>query len=136
MSNSRAVACCLLNISEARNAPVVDRIARAAVAHQLNALPNASPNASPSVSSGTSSNTSHHTSPIQTSVLNVFRDEDYNRSVITLASTNLESLKKAVVDACTVSLLGNCVQDPVPRVRLPISIDREDKWNVVTRKLG
>jgi len=101
MSNSRAVACCLLNISEARNAPVVDRIARAAVAHQLNALPNASPNASPSVSSGTSSNTSHHTSPIQTSVLNVFRDEDYNRSVITLASTNLESLKKAVVDACT-----------------------------------
>lgn len=76
MSSSRAVACCLLNISEARNALTVDRIARAAVAHQLNA------------------------SPIQTAVLNVFRDKDYNRSVITLASTDTAALKRAVVDAC------------------------------------
>ena len=81
MPNSRAVACCLLNISEARNAVVVERIARAAVAHQLNA------------------------SPIQTSVLNVFRDQDYNRSVITLASTDTAALKRAVVDACTVGEL-------------------------------
>ena len=76
MSNSRAVACCLLNISEARNALVVERVARAAVAHPL------------------------HPSTVETAVLNVFRDHDYNRSVITLASSSTTALKRAVIDAC------------------------------------
>jgi len=76
MPSSRAVACCLLNISEARNAAVVDRVARAAIARPL------------------------HPPKVETTILNIFRDHDYNRSVITLASSSTIALKQSVVDAC------------------------------------
>ncbi|XP_040213323.1 formiminotransferase N-terminal subdomain-containing protein [Rana temporaria] len=70
-----SLAACLLNISEARNKEVVKRIARAALFD------------------------SHGQKHPDTSVLNVFSDYDYNRSVITIASTR-EQIGKSVVSSC------------------------------------
>ncbi|KAM5152603.1 formiminotransferase N-terminal subdomain-containing protein [Mantella aurantiaca] len=66
---------CLLNISEARNIEIVQRIARAALFD------------------------SHGQKHPNTSVLNVFSNYDYNRSVITITSTR-EEIGKSVVSAC------------------------------------
>ena len=61
---SRLVAC-LLNVSEARKSNVVESIALSALA---------------------SVNKSKENADIKASVLNIFEDFDYNRSVITIAS--------------------------------------------------
>ncbi|KAM9305921.1 formiminotransferase N-terminal subdomain-containing protein [Gastrophryne carolinensis] len=66
---------CLLNVSEARNKEVVEKIAMAALFD------------------------SHKQKYPDTSVLNVFSNYDYNRSVITIASTT-EQIGKSVVSAC------------------------------------
>ena len=62
MTNIRKLAVCLLNISEASNKSLVERIARSAVVKQDD----------------------HQ---LETTILNVFSDEIYNRSVITIAGT-------------------------------------------------
>ena len=62
MTNIRKLAVCLLNISEANNKSLVERIARSAVVKQDD----------------------HQ---LETTILNVFSDEIYNRSVITIAGT-------------------------------------------------
>ena len=64
MTNIRKLVVCLLNISEARNKDLVERIARTAVVKQDN---------------------DHH--QLETTILNVFSDEIYNRSVITIAGS-------------------------------------------------
>ncbi|XP_018409411.1 PREDICTED: uncharacterized protein LOC108784956 [Nanorana parkeri] len=75
----KSLAACLLNISEARNKEVVERIARAALFD------------------------SHGQKYPDTSVLNVFSNYDYNRSVITIASAR-EQIGKSVVSACVAGL--------------------------------
>ncbi|CAL4243836.1 unnamed protein product, partial [Meganyctiphanes norvegica] len=67
---SRQLAACLLNVSEARNLGVVERIAKAAVS--IVNPPNIKP--------------IHPDWKINASVLNIFEDYDYNRSVITIAA--------------------------------------------------
>ena len=61
MSKLRKIAVCLLNISEGRNKQLVERIARRAVVTQ------------------------DDSSNLSTTVLNIFSDDIYNRSVITIA---------------------------------------------------
>ncbi|KAG8432668.1 hypothetical protein GDO86_017057 [Hymenochirus boettgeri] len=69
------LAACLLNVSEAKNKDVVEKIARAAVYEKYGKrYPN-------------------------TTVLNIFSDYDYNRSVITIAAT-AEQIGKSVLSAC------------------------------------
>lgn len=78
MSSSRLgprLAACLLNISEARNKEIVERVAKAAVYDKQGGR--------------------HE----QTTVLNIFRDFDYNRSVLTIAAP-IEKLGGAVMSAC------------------------------------
>ncbi|XP_077304559.1 formiminotransferase N-terminal subdomain-containing protein isoform X3 [Lithobates pipiens] len=81
-----SLAACLLNISEARNKEVVERIARAALFD------------------------SHGQKHPDTSVLNVFSDYDYNRSVITIASTReqigIAEELVTLVPGCSVFLFG------------------------------
>ncbi|XP_063284782.1 formiminotransferase N-terminal subdomain-containing protein isoform X1 [Pelobates fuscus] len=69
------LAACLLNVSEARNKHIVEKIANAALHDQHG-----------------------HKHP-DTSVLNVFSDYDYNRSVITIVST-AEQIGRSVTSAC------------------------------------
>ncbi|KAM8933609.1 formiminotransferase N-terminal subdomain-containing protein [Pelodytes ibericus] len=71
----QGLAACLLNVSEARKKDIVERIARAAL------------------------HDSHGQKLPDTAVLNVFSDYDYNRSVITIASTT-EYIGKSVTAAC------------------------------------
>ncbi|XP_068101192.1 formiminotransferase N-terminal subdomain-containing protein isoform X3 [Hyperolius riggenbachi] len=66
---------CLLNISEAKNQDIVRRIVKAAIFN------------------------SHGQKHPDTSVLNVFSNYDYNRSVITIVSTR-EQIGKSVLSAC------------------------------------
>ena len=68
MTNIRKLAVCLLNISEASNKSLVERIARSAVVKQ---------------------DDGHQ---LETTILNVFSDEIYNRSVITIAGTRTTCL--------------------------------------------
>ncbi|KAK2493704.1 hypothetical protein MC885_001275 [Smutsia gigantea] len=70
------LAACLLNISEARRKYIVENIARAALLEK---------------------NGQHHP---EVSVLNIFSDEDYNRSVITIAAS-VDKLGDSVLAACT-----------------------------------
>ncbi|KAM4698334.1 formiminotransferase N-terminal subdomain-containing protein [Rhinophrynus dorsalis] len=69
------LAACLLNISEARKKDIVEKIARAAL------------------------NDKHGQKLPDTTVLNIFSDYDYNRSVITIAATP-EQIGKSVTSAC------------------------------------
>ncbi|MBN3282969.1 FONG protein, partial [Polyodon spathula] len=78
MSSSRLgprLAACLLNISEARNKEILERVAKAAVYDKQGWR--------------------HE----QTTVLNIFKDLDYNRSVLTIAAP-IEKLGGAVMSAC------------------------------------
>ncbi|XP_078084804.1 formiminotransferase N-terminal subdomain-containing protein isoform X1 [Mustelus asterias] len=70
------LAVCLLNISEARKQDVVETIAKAALCDKPGQK------------------------KIQTTVLNIFSDYDYNRSVLTLAGP-IETLGHSIVAACT-----------------------------------
>uniref|UniRef100_A0A8D2APN2 Formiminotransferase cyclodeaminase N-terminal like n=1 Tax=Sciurus vulgaris TaxID=55149 RepID=A0A8D2APN2_SCIVU len=77
MSSSRLGLClavCLLNISEARKKYVVENIAKAAFEKNGQKHP-------------------------EVSVLNIFSDQDYNRSVITIA-TSVDKLGSCVLAAC------------------------------------
>uniref|UniRef100_A0A8C9HTL5 Formiminotransferase cyclodeaminase N-terminal like n=1 Tax=Piliocolobus tephrosceles TaxID=591936 RepID=A0A8C9HTL5_9PRIM len=78
MSSSRVglrLAACLLNISEARRKYVVENIAKAALLDK---------------------NGKKHP---QVSVLNIFSNQDYNRSVITIAAS-VDKLGSSVLAAC------------------------------------
>lgn len=78
MSSSRVglrLAACLLNISEARRKYIVENIAKAALLDK---------------------NGKEHP---QVSVLNIFSDQDYNRSVITIAAS-VDKLGSSVLAAC------------------------------------
>ncbi|XP_044522363.1 formiminotransferase N-terminal subdomain-containing protein isoform X1 [Gracilinanus agilis] len=78
MSSSRLglrLAACLLNISEARRKNVVEKIAKAALFEE---------------------NGKEYS---QVTVLNIFSDHNYNRSVITIAAT-IEKLGSSVLAAC------------------------------------
>ncbi|XP_049629240.1 formiminotransferase N-terminal subdomain-containing protein isoform X1 [Suncus etruscus] len=78
MSSSRLglrLAACLLNISEARRKHIVENIARAALLEK---------------------NGQKHP---EVSVLNIFSDQDYNRSVITIAAS-VDELGDSVLAAC------------------------------------
>ncbi|XP_023837443.1 uncharacterized protein ftcdnl1 isoform X1 [Salvelinus sp. IW2-2015] len=66
---------CLLNVSEARRKELVETVARAAVFH---------------------SNGGRREG---TTVLNIFNDQDYNRSVITIVAS-IDCIKEAVLSAC------------------------------------
>ncbi|XP_072335166.1 formiminotransferase N-terminal subdomain-containing protein isoform X3 [Scyliorhinus torazame] len=70
------LAVCLLNISEARKQDIVERIAEAALRDKPGQK------------------------KTQTTVLNIFSDYDYNRSVLTLAGP-IETLGISIVTACT-----------------------------------
>ncbi|XP_058468432.1 formiminotransferase N-terminal subdomain-containing protein isoform X2 [Solea solea] len=74
-SLGRRLVACLLNISEARRKDVVETVAKAAL---------------------------YNTEGVQreaTTVLNIFNDHDYNRSVITIVSS-IDSISEAVLSAC------------------------------------
>lgn len=74
-SLGRRLAACLLNISEARRKDLVETVARAAL---------------------------YDTEGVRredTTVLNIFNDHDYNRSVITIVA-DIDSLGEAVLSAC------------------------------------
>lgn len=73
---TRRLCVCLLNISEARNPEKVQAVARAALL----------------VNEGS-------TDRLKSSVLNIFSDHDYNRSVITIAG-HVDNLGKSIVSAC------------------------------------
>uniref|UniRef100_UPI00398EBA85 formiminotransferase N-terminal subdomain-containing protein n=1 Tax=Pristiophorus japonicus TaxID=55135 RepID=UPI00398EBA85 len=70
------LAVCLLNISEARKQDIVEEVAKTALCDKQGQR------------------------KTQTTVLNIFSDYDYNRSVITLAAP-IETLGNSVVAACT-----------------------------------
>ncbi|XP_041474289.1 glutamate formimidoyltransferase-like [Lytechinus variegatus] len=72
--SSRGLGICLLNVSEARNRLIIENIALAATR-------------------------STSSSRILSSVLNIFQDIDYNRSVLTIAAP-INNLKTAVCGAC------------------------------------
>ncbi|KAB1279013.1 Formiminotransferase N-terminal subdomain-containing protein [Camelus dromedarius] len=78
MSSSRPglrLAACLLNISEARRKYIVENVAKAALLEK--------------------NGQKHH----EVSVLNIFSDQDYNRSVITIAAS-VEELGNSILAAC------------------------------------
>ncbi|XP_018611406.1 formiminotransferase N-terminal subdomain-containing protein isoform X2 [Scleropages formosus] len=75
LAAGRRLVACLLNISEARNRDAVEKVARAAARKR------------------------HGGWREGTSVLNIFSDRDYNRSVITI-SASVESVGEAVLSAC------------------------------------
>ncbi|KAF7709873.1 hypothetical protein HF521_016723 [Silurus meridionalis] len=70
----RRLVACLLNISEARERDVVEKVAQAAISHQLGGRRKG------------------------TTVLNIFSDHDYNRSVLTIVA-DLEMIGEAVLSA-------------------------------------
>ncbi|XP_036417800.1 formiminotransferase N-terminal subdomain-containing protein isoform X3 [Colossoma macropomum] len=71
----RHLVACLLNISEARRRGLVEKVARAAITDN------------------------HGGRRKGTTVLNIFSDYDYNRSVITIVAS-IELIKEAVLSAC------------------------------------
>ncbi|XP_064167664.1 formiminotransferase N-terminal subdomain-containing protein isoform X1 [Anguilla rostrata] len=66
---------CLLNISEARSKDIVEKVARAAIFNSRGGQREG------------------------TTVLNIFSDHDYNRSVITIAAS-IDGIREAVLSAC------------------------------------
>ncbi|XP_077584416.1 formiminotransferase N-terminal subdomain-containing protein [Stigmatopora nigra] len=74
-SLGRRLVTCLLNVSEARRKDLVENVAKAALYDYQ----------------GTPRN--------GTTVLNIFNDRDYNRSVITIVAS-IESIREAVLSAC------------------------------------
>lgn len=70
------LAACLLNISEGRKKDIIERIAKAAVYHD------------------------NDQDDFQGTVLNIFSDYDYNRSVITIAAP-VDRIANCVISACT-----------------------------------
>nr|XP_057937630.1 formiminotransferase N-terminal subdomain-containing protein isoform X3 [Doryrhamphus excisus] len=75
ISLGRRLVACLLNVSEARRKDLVDMVAMAAVYN------------------------SEGCRREETTVLNIFNDHDYNRSVITIVAS-IESIREAVLSAC------------------------------------
>ncbi|XP_037542762.1 formiminotransferase N-terminal subdomain-containing protein [Nematolebias whitei] len=71
----RRLVACLLNVSEARRRDVVERVARAALCNVEGVKRE------------------------DTTVLNIFSDHDYNRSVITIVAS-IDSIREAVLSAC------------------------------------
>ncbi|XP_064419626.1 formiminotransferase N-terminal subdomain-containing protein isoform X3 [Latimeria chalumnae] len=69
------LAVCLLNISEARRKDIVEKVAKAAIQNK------------------------HGLRNLQATVLNIFSDFDYNRSVITIAAP-IDEIGNSVVAAC------------------------------------
>ena len=69
MAGCQKLAMCLLNISEAKNAKIVEQVARAALPKSNN--------------------------PVDRVVLNIFSDQIYNRSVISIAGTEKKSRQNA-----------------------------------------
>ncbi|KAG8521025.1 Formiminotransferase N-terminal subdomain-containing protein, partial [Galemys pyrenaicus] len=74
------LAACLLNISEARRKHIVENIAKAALGKNGQTHP-------------------------EVSVLNIFSDQDYNRSVITIAGS-IDELGNSVLAACEEAFLS------------------------------
>ncbi|XP_071398932.1 formiminotransferase N-terminal subdomain-containing protein [Centroberyx affinis] len=74
-SLGRRLVACLLNVSEARRKDLVESVARAAVYDARGARRE------------------------ETTVLNIFNDHDYNRSVITIVAS-IDSIREAVLSAC------------------------------------
>ncbi|XP_017294116.1 formiminotransferase N-terminal subdomain-containing protein [Kryptolebias marmoratus] len=74
-ARGQRLAACLLNVSEARRKEVVERIARAALCDAQGAKRD------------------------DTTVLNIFNDHDYNRSVITIVAS-IDSIREVVLSAC------------------------------------
>ncbi|XP_069554862.1 formiminotransferase N-terminal subdomain-containing protein [Brachyistius frenatus] len=74
-SLGRQLVACLLNVSEARRTDLVETVAKAAL---------------------------YNTEGVRregTTVLNIFNDHDYNRSVVTIVA-NVDSIREAVLSAC------------------------------------
>ncbi|XP_026862602.1 formiminotransferase N-terminal subdomain-containing protein [Electrophorus electricus] len=71
----RRLVTCLLNVSEARQKDLVEKVAQAAITDQ------------------------HGGRRKDTTILNIFSDYDYNRSVITIVA-NIELIREAVLAAC------------------------------------
>ncbi|XP_071797469.1 glutamate formimidoyltransferase-like [Asterias amurensis] len=86
MTAMKRLAICLLNISEGRNAKIVESVASAAVS-------------SSSASQEISSDDNKLGLKCQSTVLNIFSDYDYNRSVLTIAAP-LHHLSQSVYNAC------------------------------------
>ncbi|XP_019724650.1 formiminotransferase N-terminal subdomain-containing protein isoform X2 [Hippocampus comes] len=74
-SMGRRLVTCLLNVSEARRKDLVERVAKAALYDSQGVRRDG------------------------TTVLNIFNDRDYNRSVITIVAT-VEAIREAVLSAC------------------------------------
>ncbi|XP_061649624.1 formiminotransferase N-terminal subdomain-containing protein [Phyllopteryx taeniolatus] len=74
-SSGRRLVTCLLNVSEARRKDLVESVAKAALYDYEGVRRDG------------------------TTVLNIFNDHDYNRSVITIVAS-IESIKEAVLSAC------------------------------------
>ncbi|KAI5944665.1 Formiminotransferase N-terminal subdomain-containing protein [Manis javanica] len=93
MSSSRLglrLAACLLNISEARRKYIVENIARAALLEKK---------CNVKTFSGLEDAITRQHHP-EVSVLNIFSDQDYNRSVITIAAS-VDKLGDSVLAACS-----------------------------------
>ena len=85
------LAVCLLNISEARRLTVVEKIAKAA---GISDVPS----------------TQETKFKCSSSVLNIFSDHDYNRSVLTIAA-DIRCIQSSVVNACKVAYKEINLQD-------------------------
>ena len=99
----RKIAACLLNVSEGRNQPLVRDIAAAAVNNQSKWTPDLSvlKNESTIMSTGKELNekAADDVFNCKATVLNIFQDLEYNRSVITLAAP-VEYLGTCIFQAC------------------------------------
>eukprot|EP00795_Rhopilema_esculentum_P009299 gene9299-16997_t len=100
---ARRLAACLLNVSEGRNQKVVRDIAEAAVRNQADWVPDAT-----LIRDSDSNNLGHDLHAVDSdnsrfkckaTVLNIFLDVEYNRSVITLAAP-VEFLGNCIFQAC------------------------------------
>ncbi|XP_042230959.1 glutamate formimidoyltransferase-like [Homarus americanus] len=80
---SRQLVACMLNVSEGRRISVVEKIAKAALSASN------PPTRAPSVPNWT----------INATVLNIFQDVDYNRSVLTIVS-NEDNIGPCIEAAC------------------------------------
>ena len=124
------LAACLLNISEAKNRLIVERIARAGIIHSFNNeeqekyircykndnilhfcdSPNSPKNLiNENISDTIISDLFGENYRFQSTILNIFSDPIYNRSVITIAGT-LPGVERGVIAACNEafrSLRGN-----------------------------
>ena len=96
----RKIAACLLNVSEGRNQSLVRDIAAAAVNNQSKWTPDLSVLKNESViMSGGKELDENAVFNCKATVLNIFQDLEYNRSVITLAAP-IEYLGTCILQAC------------------------------------